>query len=117
MGGAFAQAAEYYCPVGKKNDLGHIYSDKEIGHARFSVRIAENLDVVSISRCSFSPSQHKVTCDKYVVDKVVFDEKARIKKLYVFRSQFDVQIFSDLFFIENNGRGGISYGKCQITAL
>ena len=44
------------------------------------------------------------------------NENARIKKYYVFRSQFDVQVFSDLSFLENNGRGDIAYGKCEVVA-
>jgi hypothetical protein len=25
-------------------------------------------------------------------------------------------MFSDLSFVENNGRGGVSYGKCALTS-
>ncbi len=53
-----------------------------------------------------------MTCDRYEVDKVVLDEVARIKKYYVFSSQFDVQLYSDGRFIENNGRGTVAYGTC-----
>ena len=28
-------------------------------------------------------------------------------------SQFDVQLYPDMNFVENNGRGSISYGKCE----
>ncbi len=42
--------------------------------------------------------------------------RSRIKKFYVFRSQFDVQVYPDLSFIENNGRGGIAFGTCSVVA-
>lgn len=80
------------------------------------MKVEESGGGAFVSRCSFSPSANKVTCDRYQVDKVVFDENAKIKKYYVFRSQFDVQLFSDLSFIENNGRGDIAYGKCRVVA-
>ena len=75
-------------------------------------------DIISgrgLQPCSFSPSVHEVTCDRYEVDKIVFDEKVNIRKYYAFRSQFDVQVFSDLHFVENNGRGGIAFGKCNLV--
>jgi len=36
-----------------------------------------------------------------------------IAKYYYFDGQFDVQIFPNLSFIENNGRGDIAFGKCR----
>ena len=57
-----------------------------------------------------------MTCDRYPMDKVVLDENVKIKKYYLFRSQFDVQLFADLLFIENNGRGGIAFGRCRVVA-
>ena len=57
-----------------------------------------------------------VTCDRYEVDKIMFDANAKIKKFYLFGSQADVQIFSDLSFVENNGRGSVAYGKCRVIA-
>jgi len=50
------------------------------------------------------------------MDKIVLDENARIRKYYLFRSQFDVQLYPDSSFIENNGRGSVAYGKCRFTA-
>ena len=83
---------------------------------RFSVNVVESAVGAFGSRCSFSPSANKVTCDRYQVDKIEFVERQKIKKYYVFRSQFDVQLFADLSFVENNERGGIAYGKCQAVA-
>jgi hypothetical protein len=40
----------------------------------------------------------------------------KIKKIYLFASQFSVQIFPDLKFIEDMGRGIISFGTCELTA-
>jgi hypothetical protein len=48
------------------------------------------------------------------MDKVVFDEFVNIKKYYLFKSQYDFQLYEDLSFVENNGRGGISYGICSV---
>ena len=36
-----------------------------------------------------------------------------IKKFYLFKSQFDVQLFPDMNFVEKNCRSGVSYGKCE----
>ncbi len=57
------------------------------------------------------------------VDKITSDDIntldgniIHIKKYYVFKGQFDVQLYPDLTFIENNGRGDIAYGKCELTS-
>ena len=49
-----------------------------------------------------------------VVD-VAFDPAAKSKKFYLFRTQSELQIFADLRFIENNGRGTISFGSCTVA--
>ena len=113
---ALAQAAEYRCKVESKFNSEHAYSQAEVDKGQFSVLVEDKADSAFLSRCSFAASANKVTCDRYEVDKVMFDENVKIKKYYVFRSQFDVQIFSNLSFLENNGRGGIAFGKCSVTA-
>ena len=110
-------ASEYNCIVEKKFDHENTLTHKQIEDGQFSVKIKESNTDTFVSRCSFSPSVDTVTCDRYRVDKIVFDEYVKIKKYYVFRSQFDLQLLPNLSFVENNGRGGIAYGTCQITAM
>lgn len=69
-----------------------------------------------IERCSFSPSQNRMSCDVYEIDKVENDSNVGIKKYYVFRSQYDVQVFRDMGYIDNNGRGGFQIGKCKLIS-
>lgn len=109
-------AAEYDCIVEKKIDSENMYTSHQIEKGKFSVKIEDNGGDAFASRCSFSASANNATCDRYQIDKVVFDEKVKIKKYYVFLPQYDVQLFSDLSFVENNGRGGVAYGKCQVVA-
>jgi hypothetical protein len=111
-----AFAVEYECKVERKLDTERPYTSEQIQKGQFSVRIEESGNSARVSRCSSSASAKKVTCDRYQMDKVVFDENVKIKKYYLFRSQFDVQVFSDLFFVENNGRGGIAFGRCRVVA-
>ena len=79
-------------------------------------RIKETPEVTILSRCSYSPSEGRESCDQYTVDHTVFDTNASIKKYYVFRSHFDVQLFSDLTMLENNGRGTVALGKCVVVS-
>lgn len=112
---AFAGGVEYDCLVKKKLDSERTYNQEYITQYKFSVKVEENNSGTFISRCSFSIIESKATCDRYEVDKVAFDENVKIKKYYVFRSQFDVQLFPDLSFLENNGRAGIAFGKCKVV--
>ena len=93
-------------------DSENFYTTERLEQGKFSVNIKHDKKS-DIERCSFSPSQNKVTCDKYQVDRVEVDKWVGIKKFYFFKGQFDVQLFPDMTFVENNGRGGVSYGKCE----
>ena len=114
--GGESLATEYECLVSRKIDSEHIYKKELIDKYRYSVKVEDSGKSSFLSRCSVPPSAGKVTCDRYSVDKIVFDANAKIKKFYAFNSQFDVQIFSSLVFVENNGRGGIAFGKCRVVS-
>ena len=112
-----AYAATYECKVDKKYaaDLSKIQSKEEIDYYRFKLTIKES-PKFTIDRCSFAPSQNAVTCDILEPDQVEFTntQYVKIKKFYVTKSQYDVQIFENLTFVENNGRGSIASGKCAV---
>jgi hypothetical protein len=110
-----AHSTEYHCPAVKKYDFGFEYKPDYIEKAQFSTRLEELPEGAFLSRCSFSPIAERMTCDRYKVDRVEFDRRVGIKKFYVFRSQFDFQLFPNLSSLENNGRGGVQYGKCKLA--
>jgi hypothetical protein len=111
-----ASAAEYNCSVNRKVDYDREYSADHIKRFQFTNRIEEKGEGVWVSRCSFDSSASKVTCNRHKIDRVVIDPHVQIKKFYVFSSQFDLQLYPDLSYVENNGRGSISYGKCVLNA-
>jgi hypothetical protein len=65
------------------------------------------------SRCSYSTIEKKVTCDRYEMDRVDVDPYVGHIKMYRFRSQMTVQLFANLNFMEDVGRGIVSFGKCK----
>ena len=109
---SFVYSSTYECIVTRKLDFQNNYSQSDIDKFKYSVKIKDDMNP-EVNRCSFTPSEKKVTCDKYSVDRVEMDKNVGIKKFYYFTGQFDVQLYPDMRFIENNGRGGISYGKCE----
>jgi hypothetical protein len=50
------------------------------------------------------------------VDRVEVNQDLKIKKYYAFGSQINFQIFTDLKSVEDDGLGGIQYGKCEFFA-
>ena len=111
------QSVEYYCRATKKFSFEKQYTSAELEKWQFATRVEEIGGKAWLSRCSYSIiAGGKITCDRYEVDRIDYDSKAAIKKYYVFRSQFDFQIFSDLRSLENNGRGDVQYGKCEAIA-
>lgn len=110
-----ANAAEYSCDVSVKRTFEHTYTAANLRKWKWSVKIKDYGDTAIISRCSFSNSANTVTCDDYPADFVYQDPYIGVKKYYYFRAHFDVQLFSDLSFIENNGRGTIGRGTCRLV--
>jgi hypothetical protein len=113
---AFSHAGTFECKVEKKYsaDLSVIQTKQEVEKSNFNIKVQEAKDT-TVKRCSFALSQNAVTCDTYSADRIEFTNTqfVKIKKFYVTNSQYDIQIFEDLSFIENNGRGSIAYGKCK----
>ena len=113
---AFSHGGTFECKVEKKYsaDLSVIQTKQEVEKSNFNIKVQEAQDT-TVKRCSFAPSQNAVTCDTYTADRIEFTNTqfVKIKKFYVTNSQYDIQIFEDLSFIENNGRGSIAYGKCK----
>jgi hypothetical protein len=107
-----ALSNSYECKVTRKVGPENVVSESELKKWQFSIKIHDNVKP-ELERCSFAPSQNTVTCDKYAVDKVEVDKFIGVKKFYYFRGQFDVQLYQDMAFVENNGRSGISFGKCK----
>jgi hypothetical protein len=105
-------SSSYDCVVTRKIGLENIVSDIELKKWKFSVKIHDT-PKPELERCSFTPSEKKITCDRFSVDRVEVDKFVGIKKFYYFSGQFDVQLYPDMKFVENNGRGGISYGMCK----
>lgn len=110
-----SHALEYFCPVSKKQDFDNSYSLEQLSNSMFSVKVNHRDNLATISRCSYVSSQGKVTCDDYQVDYIHKDTNVGHVKYYYFNGQFDLQVFSNLDFIENNGRGSIGFGSCSIV--
>lgn len=90
------------------------YSAANLAKYKPRVIVQSNPDAAYLARCSYSSIEGKETCDTYKVDRTERDDNVGIVKYYYFRGQFDVQVTAQLEFIENNGRGTISTGKCLV---
>ena len=110
---ANSASASTMCIVQNKLDAftGNVYTAEQLKSMQFSLRL--DTEAQTISRCSFQKSAGAVTCDTYDIDKVaVASGFVDIKKYYYFSGQFDLQIFNNYGFVENNGRGSIATGIC-----
>ena len=113
---ASSYAAEYYCKATKKIGFENTYTPEMMKKYQYATKVEESNGEAFLSRCSYSASAGKITCDRYKVDRIEFDSNVKIKKYYVFNSQFNFQIFANLNSLEDNGRGGIQFGKCKIVS-
>ena len=109
----FAQAQakvtyELECIVDRKLERELEYSRDRIDEMRWSLIIQHHdEEYATISRCdALAP------CDENRIDHFEFDRFVNASKYYFFRGQYDVQVFTDGRFIENNGRGTLAFGRC-----
>jgi len=106
-------ASPLVCRVKKKIDSERAYSQDDLNRFQFTVEVLPAGAKSKLRRCSYSPSAGHVTCDEYEADYEVRDMATGIRKLYYYRGQFDVQVFPNGTFVENNGRGSIAFGTCS----
>lgn len=107
------QLTTYDCSVTRKTDSeGRAYSSEQLERWQFAVRIVEGATTI-IQRCSFSTVAGRVTCDSYTADRIETDAFVGVRKFYYFQGQYDLQIFPNGTFVENNGRGSIAFGDCR----
>ena len=108
-----AQAAVTYeleCYVDRKLDRQTEYDRASIDDMQWSVIIRHHdNEYATVSRCDT-----RAPCDEYRVEHYEFTEGVNISKYYYFQGQFDVQVFGNGRFIENNGRGTIAFGQCEV---
>lgn len=109
-------AVTYACTVEKRYDLRRSYTREQTKKGQFSVRITEGRESATLRRCAFESKRQKISCDTpQPADRIEFDAASKRKKFYFFAPQAEVQLFSDLRFIDNNGRGGVSFGTCAVA--
>ena len=117
-----AQASQFNCTVTRKADNKAEYAAGRIASEQLSVLLAVDdnedknplNDKASISACDITAAEGK-TCDTYEVDKIAYDDATKLKKYYNFYAQVDLQVWPDLSYVLNDGRGGVSYGSCKVS--
>jgi hypothetical protein len=109
-------AATYRCDISRQAMIGQDgkieAAQQEMIKKRQQSVLIEDESEAFVERCSFLERIGSVTCDRYRIDHVAVDRNINAKKFYLFRAQFDIQLYQNLTFIENNGRGGVTTGKC-----
>jgi len=102
--------------VGTPEGTFRSHTSEDIKKFSYAVIIRDKGSTGSeIGRCSYSTGAKRVICNFYAVDHIERDRKVGHVKYYHFHGQFDVQVFSSMKFLENNGRGGLSSGTCEMV--
>jgi hypothetical protein len=109
----YASAEELWCKVTRKLDSEREYSQEHLDKYQPGLFVRTWSTGATLSRCSYD-SSGRHSCDEYTVDKIEIDSYTGHRKFYYYRGQFDAQVFSNNRFIENNGRGTISFGQCWV---
>ena len=114
-----AFATTYVCTANFQSYMGIPTTDGDFvkKHKPFT-KVVDTGTAFRIERCSISFITNLHNCDSYEADRYEIDinpvSNLKIKKFYVFSDQYDIQIFSNLSYIDNNGRGALLIGKCVV---
>ncbi len=113
-----AFAITYHCQTTKKVERSIDYTLDKLKKYQFTTILdIYPEDVIYISRCGYSDIDKKIICNKYPADKIERDNNVNLIKVYIFKSQYNFQLFPDLTSVEDNGRGSISYQKCKVKTF
>ncbi|RAN38735.1 hypothetical protein [Hyphomonas sp. GM-8P] len=121
LSGKHAQAEMWNCVVDRKIDSERVYTDSDIQKWQPRAALIVTDAGAIIARCGFSiASGNRETCDYYDADRIEQDPVVGVIKAYYFRGQMDLQIYPNQdgtggTFVENNGRGTISFGPCTVN--
>jgi hypothetical protein len=111
-----AHSATYKCEPEFQTVFGkHVENNDFIKSFKPYTLVQDDRDA-SIQRCSRSFTENKHNCENYKIDRIENDSNVLVKKYYIFKAQYDIQIFKELSYIDNNGRGGMLYGKCKLVS-
>ena len=66
-----------------------------------------------VTRCARDPARQAVRCTRVEIDWVAVDAATAARKYYNFAEHYDLQLFFDRSFVENDGRGGVVHGRCR----
>lgn len=102
------------CVVERKFNAHGERSADDLARWQFGVRIIQLPSAVILQRCSWSSAHERITCDSYEAERVEVAPGSGIMKFYSFAHQFDVQVWPTGEFVENNGRGSIAFGTCEL---
>jgi len=110
-----AQAATYACRVTDVWSPLVIPEADYLERIRPTVRVEESLQGAVVTRCARDPAWKRVDCQRIEIDWVDVNAGAGSRKYYRFAEHYDLQIFFDRSFVENDGRGVVYHGQCERT--
>lgn len=109
----------YKCDLAKTIHVKHNTATKDLKRNMYSLFILETdnpkvKNQYTLYKCFYKKPTNKKRCEDIPISKVSLLDGSQIKKYYNLDMQYDLQVFKDLSFIENNGKGVISVGMCKI---
>ena len=109
-----ANANSYLCKVKKVATAIEVPSKPYLAKHQPHVIVYDYGKSAILQRCDIPDWKTEHECDKYQADKIERNNSFGGKKYYYYRGQYDVQIFPNMTFVENNGRGMIAFGSCVV---
>ena len=115
LAGAPIHAATYECRVTDVWSPLVIPEADYLARHRPTVRVEEAAQGTVVTRCARDPAWKRMECQRIEIDWVDANAGDGSRKYYRFAIHYDLQIFFDRSFVENDGRGVVYHGQCERT--
>jgi len=108
-----ALAATYTCTVTDVWSPLALPKAEYLARTQPVLRLEDSTSGVVVTRCARDPASKEMRCRRIEIDWVFVNDSTGSRKFYRFADGYDLQLSSDLTFVENDGRGVVYHGRCK----
>jgi hypothetical protein len=108
-----AQAATYECRITDVWSPLVIPEREYLRRTAPTLRLEDTPQGAVVTRCARAPGEREAKCERVEIDWVAVHAAAGSRKYYRFETHYDLQLFFDRSFVENDGRGVVYHGQCR----
>jgi hypothetical protein len=113
LAGAVVHAATWECRVTAVWSPLVLPERDYLARTAPTVRLEDDGTHAVVTRCAHHPGETGRRCERIGIDWVEQRAENASRKYYRFATHYDLQLFLDRTFVENDGLGTVYHGQCR----